>query len=393
MLHAARFKGSTECKRTRVNPRTSADAMEALLPLALLLLLLLPEGRASSGGLDTLPYSTVVHAIDQPAAASTDLNMSGVDQGEANEPTVLGDLPGTVVTVTSNVSWFTTAAQNASCHWIAQVYLGNSGVPEGHCDGGAIITPATVLSTSKLTCSAPLISSYGTMVASLAVSMHTCVGAYPPPPSSGPGAGRPQPFQCQPEPERTERSCLGGNVSASVRVAILPALDFAVARRPYITEDEGSVIVKLSKLLKPGVLLSARLKHTAGGVSLFKNIAQLPGTTAAIPFDLSGMPASVTDRIVLTATFPGSQGRDVGHATASTIAKSKVFLRAAAPPASYKGSVWQLDHEHRSVLKNGWQEFIGLGWFNTPFNENYYGGGASAASSCARGVAAALRLL
>ena len=77
--------------------------------------------------------------------------------------------------------------------------------------------------------------------------------------SSGPGAGRPQPFQCQPEPERTERSCLGGNVSASVRVAILPALDFAVARRPYITEDEGSVIVKLSKLHKPGVVLSARL--------------------------------------------------------------------------------------------------------------------------------------
>ena len=27
------------------------------------------------------------------------------------------------------------------------------------------------------------------------------------------------------------------------------------------------------------------------------------------------------------------------------------------------------------MIKNGWQDFIGVGWFNTPFNENYYQGG------------------
>ena len=40
--------------------------------------------------------------------------------------------------------------------------------------------------------------------------------------------------------------------------------------------------------------------------------------------------------------------------------------------------MWQIDHEHRSVIKNGWQDFIGVGWFNTPFNENYYQGGKNA---------------
>eukprot|EP01045_Picozoa_sp_COSAG04_P002351 COSAG04_NODE_85_length_27560_cov_8.621245_10_plen_355_part_00 len=346
------------------------------LRLPLLALLPLPlatraaAAATTAGGVDALPFATVVESITQPAAASDSLNMSGVDQGEANEPTVLGDLPGTVVTVTSNVSWFTPAARNASCHWGIPIFLGNSGTPQGHCAGGALITPATVLSKSKLTCSAPLISGYGTMTASLAVSMRTCVGIYPPPPRSGPGAGQPQPFQCQPVSERTQQSCLGGNASAPTRVAILPALDFAVARRPYITEREGSVIVKLSKLLKPGVQLSASLRHA--GTLLFENVTQAPGTTTAISFDLSGMPASVTDRIVLTARYPGTNG-------GATISKGKVFLRVPAPPASYRGgSVWQLDHEHRSVIKNGWQDFIGVGWFNTPFNENYYQGGKNA---------------
>eukprot|EP01043_Picozoa_sp_COSAG02_P024319 COSAG02_NODE_1325_length_13237_cov_5.436901_14_plen_358_part_00 len=324
---------------------------------------------AMQGGFDVLPYSTIVSDIVQPSAAVEHLNMPGVNQGELNEPAVLGDLPGTVVTVTSNVSWFTPGtARNASCHWVIPVYLGNSGAKQGHCIGGAIITPATVLSASKLTCSAPMISGYGTMTASLAISMHTCVGTYPTSPASGPVAGRPQPFRCQEASERTSRSCLGGNISSSVRVAILPALDFAVARRPYIGEHEGSVIVKLSKLLKPGMLLSARLRHA--GTPLFTNVTQSPGTTAAIPFDLSTMPGSVTDRILLTVTYAVVRG------STTEVTKSKIFLRVPEPPAKYTGSVWQLDHEHRSVLKNGWQQFIGVGWFNTPFNENYYQGGA-----------------
>ena len=119
------------------------------------------------------------------------------------------------------------------------------------------------------------------------------------------------------------------------------------------------------------MLLSARLKNA--GTMLFENVTQTPGTTVAIPFDLSLMPTSVTDRVLLTVSFPDVHG-SATHLT--SIVKSKVFLRVPAPPASYAGSVWQLDHEHRGVIKNGWQQFIGLGWFNTPFNENYYQGGA-----------------
>ena len=328
------------------------------------------DDSVHEGGLYGLPYSTVVQSIEQPAAASGYLNTTGVNQGEMNEPTVLGDIPGTVVTVSSNVSWFTPAdAENASCHWSIPDYTGNSGVPAGSCAGGAIITPAKVLSASRLTCGVPLIAGYGTTSASLAVGMHTCVGVYPAPPKTGPGAGEPQPFQCQSEAARTGHSCLGGNVSAGVRVAVEPVVAFAVGKRPYIAEREGHLIVRLSKLLKPGVTLSAKLKRGGGGggTALFADVAQAPGTTAAIAFDLSGLPPSVMDRVVLTVIY--------GSGKQHKLAKSKVFLRAPEPPASYTGSVWQLDHAHRSVIKNGWHEFVGVGWFNSPFNENYYNGG------------------
>jgi hypothetical protein len=174
--------------------------------------------------------------------------------------------------------------------------------------------------------------------------------------------------------ERTARSCLGGNVSTSVRVAVEPAIEFAVGRRPYIVERKGSLIVRLSKLLKPGGLTSFSARLERSGVALFGVDVSAPqrrqpplpppGTTTAIAFDLSVLPPSVTDHVVLSVTCGQHK-----------ISKSKLFLRVPRPPANHGGSVWQVDHEHRSVIKNTWQQFLGVGWFNTPFNENYYNGG------------------
>ena len=159
---------------------------------------------------------------------------------------------------------------------------------------------------------------------------------------------------------------------ASDPIAVLPALEFAVGRRPYVTEQAGELVVKSSARLA-GQKLRVSAWLAAGGQRLVDSSVD-GGETVALPIDLSALPREVSDALVLSAAL----------ADGTQITKSRAFVRARPPPADYAGGVWQLDHRRRGMLANG-EPFVALGWFNGPLNPLYRSEGRGDSAAWAAG--------
>ena len=160
--------------------------------------------------------------------------------------------------------------------------------------------------------------------------------------------------------------------------------------------------------------------HVGGAIPLFDTHLTLDGP-GAVNFSLAALPASVFMNLVITITLPNTGG---------TITRWKLFQRAPPPPTVHvpsrpmsppwgvnpissgsphvrpmgvhrtwgervvpdrltksrqtptrkllpitarvrvQGSnvtVFQVDHETKGMLANGWLPFVALGWFNSPF--------------------------
>ena len=81
----------------------------------------------------------------------------------------------------------------------------------------------------------------------------------------------------------------------------------------------------------------------------------------AINFSLAHLPASMFMNLAITVTLP--DGRQID--------RWKLFQRAPPPPATSNVSVFQVDHETQGMLMNGWLPFVGVGWFNSPFEYSH----------------------
>ena len=136
-------------------------------------------------------------------------------------------------------------------------------------------------------------------------------------------------------------------------VEYFPLGSLAVGRRPYTTETDGSVIVRLApELLAIGRVTASVILQSSPPVALVA-AAQLFSQSNVLSFPLSGLPVSLDSTIRLTLRAPSSAGVVV-------LNKTRFFARHT-PNADQPHAV-VVDHHTRSLRVDGtaWQ---GTGWW------------------------------
>jgi len=252
---------------------------------------------------------------------------------------VFSELPTTLI-VTTNASWLR-ASPNASCSLrglsnpIASLWLDDADDKQLN----PLSLPGVVLNATAMSCTTPATIMGQSATVSLTLN--------------------------------------GVNFSApSPPITMLPAIEVAVGRRPYVTEQEGSLIIRPSAWLAGQDVRVVAWLGLAGTPLL--NGSVQGGATTALPIDLRALPAELTDAAVVAATLPDG----------TRVTRSVAFVRARPPPAEYTGSVWQVDHRTRGLRANG-LPFVALGWFGTPFSTLYRQLGAGDPSDWQPGAATA----
>jgi hypothetical protein len=173
-------------------------------------------------------------------------------------------------------------------------------------------------------------------------------------------------------------------------VSILPLVEVAVGRRPYTSEAEGQLIVKVAgpPLLPSGaaVHVSAALPSAVHATPLLHGAPAATGKVSLLPFPLGGLPATVLADLAITVALPSpSPGMLAAPRTASY---AKNFQRAP-PPQNGNITVVVVDHLSRGMLlgrgsssgsssgggggaaaaaaEEPWLPFLAVGWFNSAF--------------------------
>ena len=92
------------------------------------------------------------------------------------------------------------------------------------------------------------------------------------------------------------------------RIEITPLVEVAVGRRPYTSESDGQLVVKVAgkPLLMPGagVKIIAKLPASVHAPTLLSGHATV-GKTSLLNFSLVGLPVKVFADVTITATIPG----------------------------------------------------------------------------------------
>lgn len=187
----------------------------------------------------------------------------------------------------------------------------------------------------------------------------------------------------------------GLTYSNTTAIEVVPAFEWALGRRPYVGEAEGSIIYNVHPSLlagSGGESLSFKLEgrlhphhgnesgdftphyfdhHTTVGLDLAAADAKpliqttITVTTAnlsgTVSFPLTGLPATVYEDFVLTVS--------TGKLTAT---KWKRFHKAPIPDKASNVTTFTVDHTTAGMLygQSGdtpWMPFTALGWFNSPF--------------------------
>jgi hypothetical protein len=236
---------------------------------------------------------------------------------------------GAELTVTTNASWFkkAAAAGEALCHFRSVNTPFNSPNLDKYMSLKSI--NAAVVNATTLTCRTLPTDNAG--VALLTVSMD------------------------------------GGNTYSlpSAPISMFPAVEVALSRRPFIFEAKGGLIVRSApSLIGAALRVSGALASRGGGQQpLLIDGSVSAGATALLEFQFDTLPPTVLRELIVTVSVL----RD-GKVVIGPLVKRKVFHRAPPPQASYEGSVFQVDHEHRSLLANNQLPFIGVGWFHSAYD-------------------------
>jgi len=234
--------------------------------------------------------------LGAPAAAAATLPYSL----SVSTTSVYSDV-GATITVSTNASWFA-PGPTALCSFRSLDTPFNSPGLDKYMALKAI--NATVLNATHLTCRATPVDNAG--MAHLTVTMD------------------------------------GGNFSApSAPIAFFPAVEIATSRRPYVSEANGSLLVRSPPSLAGATLhvTGSLASSAAAGTPLLAGSVS-GGGTASIGFDLSALPAAVLEELVVTVKAEhGSkvepsmqlQKRKIFHrAPVNTTARRRLFLAAGA---------------------------------------------------------------
>jgi hypothetical protein len=177
-------------------------------------------------------------------------------------------------------------------------------------------------------------------------------------------------------------------------IQITPLVEVAVGRRPYTSEKEGQLVVKVAgpPLLPLGVhvAVTAKLPSAVHAAPVVSSGGSAPsGGVSLVPFALTTLPTTVFADITITVTIPGH----------GSIVYSRNFQRAP-PPTNPNITVavvdhatryyvhhfvlqfpldllelWRsnVEHGHRGMLlgrgqsEDPWLPFLAVGWFNSAF--------------------------
>ena len=200
---------------------------------------------------------------------------------------------------------------------------------------GLLILPATV-KDNQLQCEVPQFGSAGN------TSVCAVLGPV------DPWAAAPPPLTCNPGADNSTYA------PAFFQRFALFSPQFS--RRPYIREQNGSVVVLTDRSLRGQTL---QLTASLGNGSAQISATIRGGSNVSVPFSLAGLPPAVEEDVELSLTVvaqPGGRKQTATH--------TRRFVRAA-PPAKGSGIVtWQVDHTTKGLLVDG-APFIAAGWFGS----------------------------
>eukprot|EP01048_Picozoa_sp_COSAG05_P008267 COSAG05_NODE_622_length_8291_cov_19.484985_5_plen_415_part_00 len=182
-----------------------------------------------------------------------------------------------------------------------------------------------------------------------------------------------------PAPATVKVSMDGGQswvgTSSSPSINIIPLVQVVVGRRPYTSEVEGQLIVKVvgPPLLPAGssVVVSAVLPREVHPSPLVHGAAASTGTVSLLPFTLGGLPATVFAELTITVAFPPTAV--LPHAAIRNYSKN---FQRAPPPRNPNVTVVVVDHLTRGILlgrvdthtdETAFLPFLPVGWFNSAF--------------------------
>ena len=190
----------------------------------------------------------------------------------------------------------------------------------------------------------------------------------------------------------------GATWSNTTVLEVVPAFEWALSRRPYISETEGAIVYKAHpSVLIAGsrqIMLEGRLRphhgnesdgfaphyfdrHTAFGVAAASDPPFLStritvhahNLSGSVSFPLGSLPATVYEDFVLTITMAGANSQLM------SATKWKRFHKAPPPAKGSNVTVFSVDHETAGMrMGQGeapWLPFTALGWFNSPFEYNH----------------------
>jgi hypothetical protein len=148
-----------------------------------------------------------------------------------------------------------------------------------------------------------------------------------------------------------------------VPITFYSAVSATVARRPYIYESEGALILQSDASLNGVVLDVAVLLTSQHKTWHFPGI--LGGTLSAqlLPLPFKGLPLSLNNDLVITVTVLPA------NATSFALTIYSRLIRAAPPPPTSSTVPVQVDREHVGSLRVGGTPWNGVGFYiqlNTP---------------------------
>jgi len=133
------------------------------------------------------------------------------------------------------------------------------------------------------------------------------------------------------------------------------------ARRPFVHEADGAVLVRLAQNLQARAP-TLHVSIPCGGPKLEVNLegqastALSPYAQFRVSFPLGAVSSPCYEATVISLSLDG----------AVTIVRNRTFIRAPAPKRNEQkatsASSWQVDHESRSLLVDG-RRFLAQGWF------------------------------
>jgi hypothetical protein len=166
-----------------------------------------------------------------------------------------------------------------------------------------------------------------------------------------------------------------GNKTFSLPVPVMfyEAISANIARRPYFSEAEGSLLLQSDPALDGATMDITVLLTAANKTWNFKRVPAVGTKASLLPLSFVGLPQTLNNDLVVTVTVHGggssadyfpwiSESADT-EGVATTITLYTRLIRAAPPPASSEAIPVQVDREEVGSLLVGGQPFAGVGWY------------------------------